>query len=159
MRTRMSAARWIALALAALTPVAAAPLPDPDAQSLAWMAGTWTGTADGVEMEEFWTAPKGGSLLGLHRDVANGRTVSFEFLRIEASPSGTTYWASPGGKPATAFRLVSHSDRRVVFENPKHDFPTRILYWLAEDGTLHARIEGARGGKPASEEWSWRRAR
>ena len=154
----MPAARCIVLALAALpSTVAAAP---PDAvETLAWMAGTWTGTSEGVEMEELWSSPKGGTLLGLHRDVANGRTVSFEFFRIEASPAGATYWASPRGAAPTPFRLVSRADRRVVFENLEHDFPTRILYWLAEDGSLHARIEGIRGGKAASEEWIWRKAR
>lgn len=153
----MPAARWIVLALAALTPTGAAAPPD-TVQTLAWMAGTWTNTVEGVEMEELWTAPKGGTLLGLHRDVANGRTVSFEFFRIEASSAGATYWASPRGAAPTPFRMVSSADRRVVFENREHDFPTRILYWLAEDGSLHARIEGTRDGKAASEEWSWRKA-
>jgi hypothetical protein len=124
---------------------------------LAWMAGTWTGSDGGVEMEEVWTAPKGGSMLGLHRDVAGGRTQSFEFLRIEASTHGITYWASPKGRPATPFRLAKSEGRSVLFENPTHDFPTRILYWLAEDGALHAKIEGTQSGKSASEEWTWKR--
>src|SRR6266436_2543525 len=55
----------------------------PDVTSLAWMAGSWQGTAGGVEMEEHWLAPRGGEMLGLNRDVAGGRMVSFEFLRIE----------------------------------------------------------------------------
>lgn len=126
--------------------------------SLEWMAGSWSGSLDGVEMEELWTSEKAGSLLGLHRDVAKGRTVSFEFLRIEVTPDGATYWASPLGRPATPFRRVDGDAHRVVFENSEHAYPTRILYWLWDDGTLHARIEGTRGGKPASEEWSWRPA-
>ncbi len=129
----------------------------PGLEGLAWMAGTWTGTLDGVEMEEIWTAPKGSSMLGLHRDVAGGRTQSFEFLRIEVAADGITYWASPKGRPATPFRLAKAEGRRVVFENPAHDFPTRILYWLTDDGALHAKIEGTQGGKPTSEEWTWRR--
>jgi hypothetical protein len=51
------------------------------------------------------------------------------------------------------------SEDRVVFANPAHDYPSRILYWRTPDGALHARIEGTRKGKPASEEWSWKRAR
>lgn len=129
----------------------------PDLSALAWMAGNWTGLEGDVEMEELWQAPKGNSMLGLHRDVAKGRTVSFEFLRIEAMPDGVTYWASPGGRPAVPFRLKELKDRRVVFENPKHDFPQRIIYWLGEDGTLHAKIEGTQGSKSSSMEWTWRR--
>ena len=83
--------------------------------------------------------------------------LSFEFLRIESDQDGLVYLASPRGRPATPFRLVESAKARVVFANPQHDFPQRILYWLAEDGLLHARIEGEQRGKPASEEWAWRR--
>src|SRR5215813_8066992 len=69
---------------------------------LSWMAGSWT-------------APKAGSMLGLHRDAAGNRTVSFEFLRIEGTADGVTYWASPKGKPATPFKLVEADGRRAVF--------------------------------------------
>jgi hypothetical protein len=129
-----------------------------DLTGLSWMAGNWTGVQGGVEMEELWQAPKGNTMLGLHRDVAGGRTVSFEFLRIEAKSDGISYWASPGGRPATQFRLIELKGKRVVFENAKHDFPQRIIYWLSEDGALHAKIEGTMNGKPTAEEWTWRRA-
>src|SRR4249919_1622006 len=56
--------------------------------ALSWMAGAWGGTADGIEMEEHWTSAKGGSLIGMHRDIAKGRTVSFEFLRVEEQNAG-----------------------------------------------------------------------
>ena len=148
-------------ALVVLAPAALRGAPEPAIPE--WMAGTWTGVADGVAMEELWTPAKGGSMLGLHRDVEAGQTVSFEFLRIEATPDAVTYWASPKGRPATPFRMVeSESERsshphRVVFSNPDHAYPTRIVYWLSPDGLLHARIEGTLNGKAASEEWSWKR--
>jgi len=129
-----------------------------DLTGLAWMAGNWTGVQGGVEMEELWQAPKGNTMLGLHRDVAGGSTVSFEFLRIEAKPDGISYWASPDGRPATQFRLIELKGKRVVFENAKHDFPQRVIYWLGDDGALHAKIEGTVNGKTSAEEWTWRRA-
>jgi Domain of unknown function (DUF6265) len=128
-----------------------------EAESLSWMAGTWGGVKDGVENEECWTAPRGGALLGMHRDVRAGRMVGFEFLRIQTEKDGLTYWASPGGETPTPFRLKERGARRVVFENPAHDFPQRILYWLGDDGKLNARIEGTLQGKPDGEEWSWTR--
>ncbi|HEY4231046.1 MAG TPA: DUF6265 family protein [Thermoanaerobaculia bacterium] len=148
-----------ALGMALVSPVLLA-TPGSEPEIPGWMAGTWTGVSDGTEMEEVWTPAKGGSMLGLHRDVKDGRTVEFEFLRIEAAPGGVTYWASPLGRPPTPFRMAASESgpNRVVFTNPKHDFPTRILYWLSADGLLHARIEGTLKGKPASEEWSWKKA-
>jgi hypothetical protein len=128
-----------------------------DLSALAWLAGNWGGVQGGVEMEEFWQAPKGNMMLGVHRDVAGGRTVSFEFMRIEATPDAITYWASPGGRTATPFRLIEQKGKRAVFENAKHDFPQRIIYWVSDDGALHAKIEGTMNGKAAAEEWTWRR--
>ena len=127
----------------------------PRLDDLAWMTGSWSGTSRGIEMEEHWTAPKGGSMIGIHRDVAKGRTVSFEFLRIEMQKDQIVYLSMPNGRsPATPFPMKEVSGTRVVFENPAHDFPQRIIYW--KDGNdLRARIEGTMNGKAGSEEWRW----
>jgi hypothetical protein len=122
---------------------------------LSWMAGSWSGTSRGIEMEEHWTAPKGNSMIGMHRDVGKGRTMLFEFLRIEQQGDQIVYLSMPNGRsPATPFPLKEVTGTRVVFENPTHDFPQRIIYW--KDGNdLRARIEGTMNGKPGSEEWRW----
>jgi Domain of unknown function (DUF6265) len=129
-----------------------------DLSELSWLAGHWTGVQDGLEMEESWLEVKGNSMLGVHRDVKNNHTVSFEFLRIDTSADGITYWASPGGRPPTPFRLKESNGKRVVFENPQHDFPQRIIYWLDGADSLHAKIEGTYQSKPAAEEWTWKRS-
>jgi hypothetical protein len=127
----------------------------PTLDSLAWMAGSWSGTSRGLEMEEHWTGPKGNSMIGMHRDVGKGRTLCFEFLRIEQTADAIVYLSMPDGRsPATPFPLKEVSGTRVVFENPTHDFPQRIIYW--KDGAdLRARIEGTNNGKEGSMEWRW----
>ncbi|GMU66017.1 MAG: hypothetical protein AMXMBFR36_22910 [Acidobacteriota bacterium] len=135
--------------------------PDPEsrrAQALAWLAGHWAGVRDGVESEEHWTSPAGDALVGMHKDVRPNGKVFFEFFRIvEADAGDLCYLASPGGRPPVSFCAVEVGDRRVVFENPTHDFPQRILYWLDESGALHARVEGPGEGGTVGEEWVWRR--
>jgi hypothetical protein len=144
--------REVIMLVAALTLLLAGPA---TLETLSWMAGSWEGKdAEGLEMEEVWLAPKGGTMLGLHRDVARGRTVSFEFLRIAVEADGIVYWASPKGRPATPFKLIDTGPRRAVFANPSHDFPKRILYWIDDTGSLHARIEGE--GVGSAMEWTWR---
>jgi len=124
----------------------------PSADSLAWMSGHWTATIDGVQMEELWTAPRGGLLLGLHRDVRRDGRVSFEFMRIAEEDTGLVFIAQPSGRPPTRFPLTESSASRVVFANPAHDFPKRILYW--RDGeTLCASVEGDTGDD--AEQWCW----
>ncbi len=135
--------------LALALPLSAATVAD-----LAWMSGHWKGTVDGTVMEEIWTDPRGGMLLGMHRDAgANGKTF-FEFLRIEETKEGLVYLAQPKGAVPTPFRVVEITQNRVVFANPRHDFPQRIIYTLV-DGRLCARVEG--DGSEA-EEWCWTKA-
>jgi Domain of unknown function (DUF6265) len=129
---------------------------EPRIQDLAWMSGTWRGENRGVSMEEVWTGPDGGMMLALHKDVKGGRVTDWEFLRIEEQPDGVVYLASPKGAPATPFRLTELKGERVVFVNPEHDFPKRILYWRDGEGALHAAIDGGKGTKMI--EWRWTRA-
>jgi hypothetical protein len=145
----------IALAVAGTLLGRAGQAPTTALDDLAWMAGSWSGTVQGIQMEEHWTAPKGNSMIGVHRDIGKGRTLSFEFLRIEQHAGQIVYLSMPGGRsPATPFPLKEASSNRVVFENPAHDFPQRIIYW--KDGNdLRARIEGTINGKAGSEEWRW----
>ena len=120
-----------------------------------WLAGSWQFTAGARCVEEHWTQPSTNMLVGTSRTVEGGRTVSFEFLRIEAGADGLAYVAQPGGQPPTRFALVERGPRRAVFANPAHDFPQRILYWLDDGGALHARVEGPKGGRTVGQEWTW----
>ena len=122
----------------------------PTIDDLAWMSGHWTSTKDGMVMEEIWTAPRGGMMLGLHRD-AKGAKASFEFIRIASTNDGIVYFAQPGGRPPTPFTLIESGRKRAVFANPQHDFPKRIVYWL-EGAKLCARVEGDGGN---AEQWCW----
>ena len=47
----------------------------------------------------------------------------------------------------------------MVFENPTHDFPQRVIYRLDDAGVLRARIEGLVAGKPRAEDFPMRRVR
>lgn len=127
-------------------------------ERLAWLAGTWEGVSDGLTMEETWSTPAGGGLVGMHKDTRGGKMVSYEFFRIVPQKDGRIcYMASPLGRAPVPFCAVAMEDSAVVFENPQHDFPQRVLYRLLADGRLHARIEGPQAGKPAAMEWWWTR--
>ena len=120
----------------------------------AWMTGTWRATgSDGSISEEIWSAADGTLMTGMHRDVASGKKTQFEFLRIEQRGDSLVYIAMPGGNPPTEFASTKIEPSRIVFENPAHDFPKRIIYW--KDGErLCARVDD--GGSKA-EEFCWER--
>lgn len=159
--------KYLAPALLALFVLRAHSAPAGPASALdrlAWLAGSW-GTPEeaGAEgppprlSEELWMAPRGGLMLGVHRDLAGTplRARAFEFLRIEERADlGLVLLASPNGRPATEFALAELADGEVVFENPEHDFPQRISYRAVGDG-LEVRAEDLAGDRRLA--WTWTR--
>jgi hypothetical protein len=76
-------------------------------------------------------------------------------MRIAADTSGrVSFWASPAGKAAVPFRLISSGPREAVFENLKNDYPTRIVY-RRSGSTLVGTISGTGGANSMS--WTFRR--
>lgn len=133
--------------------VLATPLHAQEIEKLSWMNGTWTQSKGGETVQESWLGPEGNTMVAANLTMSATRGASFEFLRIAASPSGLSYFGSPGGKTPVEFKLKEMGNRRVVFENLAHDFPHRIMYWLEADGAMKARIEGTIQGKVRGMEW------
>lgn len=113
-----------------------------DLKDLEWLSGAWVLTKGNRTVEERWMSPSGGLMVGMGRTVSGGKTMEFEFLRIEQRGDDLFYVAQPNGIPPTEFKLVKCSATEVVFENLKHDFPQRVAYVRNEDGSVTARIEG-----------------
>lgn len=118
-----------------------------------WMSGTWRSVTPKNTSEESWSAADGTLMTGTHRDIRPGKKTWFEFLRIEQRGDSLVYIAMPGGNPPTEFASTKIEPSRIVFENPAHDFPKRIIYWK-DGGRLCARVDD--GGSKA-EEFCWER--
>lgn len=148
--------RFAGLAVALLLAVPA--MAAPEAADLGWMAGSWVESrADGRVTEEIWMQPRGGMMLGMSRSGKGEKVGLYEFARIAPGPDGRlSFYAQPGGQPAATFPLVSQEGQSVTFENPAHDYPTRIRYWR-EGEKLLAEIEGKDGA--GRSRWSYRPAR
>ncbi len=128
-------------------------------EDLSWMSGDWETAPGRMQIDEHWTKPAGGSMIGLSRTVAGNRTVFYEYLRIETRGADIFYVAHPKARtPGTDFKLVKLSGQEAVFENPAHDFPKRIIYRKNADGSLTARIEGDGTEKEKARDFQYRPA-
>jgi hypothetical protein len=126
---------------------------------LAFMAGCWRGvTRSGTTIEEFYTAPSANLIVGVTRYVRDGRAVDFEFTRIDQTDSGAVITPHPKGVRSVSFAPKVLESNRVVWENPAHDFPQRIVYTRVAADTLVARIEGKTPRGERSLEWRMTRA-
>ena len=118
------------------------------AQRLAWLQGCWRIDAGNRIVEEQWSAPRGGTLLGSSRTVRDGKTIEHEFVIVREAPDGRlAYEVSPSGRPPTVFTSISLDDAGVVFENLQHDFPQRVAY-RRKGAELLAWIEGPAKNAP-----------
>jgi hypothetical protein len=98
---------------------------------------------------------------GVGRTLASGRVVFTESLRLVERDGKVFYIALPSGQSITEFALVTlrneGGEHQAVFENLRHDYPTRIVYRLDVHGVLVARIEGSVDGGARSSEWRFRK--
>jgi hypothetical protein len=144
---RATAAAGIAVTLIAATAAASTGRRQHDLATLAFMAGCWRSEpgARGTVIEERYTPPAANLMLGTTRYLRGDTVVSYEFTRLETNEGRILLTPYPNGTASVAFTLVAATAASATFENPAHDFPTRILYRRGDDGSLTARIEGPDG--------------
>lgn len=127
-----------------------------EAQDLSWMAGYWLSCSADQEVSETWSDPRADVMLGTTFTLRGGQP-SWEYARIGRSGEGFSFFAQPTGQAAAEFRATEMSARHVVFENPTHDFPQRVIYRRTGD-RLTGKIEGTINGAAQSAEWHYVRA-
>lgn len=59
-----------------------APRPGARVTEFSWLAGAWEGEGLGGTVEEMWSAPAGGSMVGHFRLVRDGKPVFYELLTL-----------------------------------------------------------------------------
>ena len=115
---------------------------------LSWIAGCWRQSGGGSRViDEQWMSHRGGTMLGMSRTVRGDSLLEFEHLQILERSGRLVYHAEPSGQPPADFVASAVSDTLVIFENPEHDFPQRIIYRRRGTDSLVARIEGTRNGQ------------
>lgn len=136
----------VAAAVAAMF-MGQATAPGAGVADLGWMVGRWETSGTQIT-EESWANARGGVMLGFSRTLRGDTLREWEFLRLQAGEDGTTtYFAQPGGRAPTPFRLVRVEGTSATFENPAHDYPQRIRYERTGD-RMTATISTIEGGNP-----------
>ena len=81
--------KTIAIAAVFLTTACAAQAQTaPSIDAAAWLTGRWIGEGLGGEMEEVWSAPVGGQMVGHFRLVRDGAPVFYEIMLIDVADGG-----------------------------------------------------------------------
>ena len=113
---------------------------------LAWLEGCWGGSVNKRDFREQWLPLQGDVMIGASQTAGQGKTLDYEFLRLEPRADGVYYVALSSGKKETSFRLTGKTadgpDEIFTFERSEDDFPKRIVYRRATEGWLYAEVQG-----------------
>ncbi|GAB5524102.1 MAG: hypothetical protein Roseis2KO_19740 [Roseivirga sp.] len=56
---------------------------DFDINNYSWLAGHWTGDGFGGVSDEVWSLPAGGVMMGVYRNIQEGKVVFYEFITLD----------------------------------------------------------------------------
>ena len=100
------------------------------------------------EFREHWLPLRGELMVGASHTVMDGKTLDYEYLRLEPRADGVYYVTASPGQKETAYKLVDATTdgqrrRRLSRSpNPAQTFPQKISTAAARDGWLYATVEG-----------------
>ena len=114
---------------------------------VAWLSGCWQISRGGEVIDEQWMAPRAGVMVGMARSVRGDKVTSTESTIIRVRDGKLVYEANPSGQAPTTFTASTATAERVVFENPKHDYPKRVAYERQGADAITAWIDDGAGAK------------
>lgn len=124
-----------------------------------WLAGSWERATTRGMVNETWRTDDSG-LIGLAYMISGADTVLTERLWLRTDGNDIYYNAHPKENPEpTMFRLVDSDSLKSIFENPEHDFPTRIAYRRIPPDSLVATISGPMGDSTREIDFPFRRVK
>lgn len=127
-----------------------------------WLLGNWKNkSADGT-LTENWKKVNDSTFQAESYFIKEKDTLHFESITLQQKGEELTYSAAVKGqnndKPV-AFKLTTATEKQIVFENLKHDYPRKISYTQITADSLVAKISGIQQGKPSSEQFPMKKTK
>ncbi|WP_136667012.1 DUF6265 family protein [Flavobacterium sp. H122] len=121
-----------------------------------WFLGEWHNISEYGDLTEKWEKLTDSTITGECHIIKGKDTVFQENVLLEQRNDSLFYNVIVKDKDkkeeeSTSFYLTQSSAKQLVFENPKHDFPTKIVYNLITSDSISASIHGKEKGIEKSE--------
>lgn len=104
---------------------------------LAWITGEWLGEEGDTTIQEIWTQPMAGTMIGMFRLISDGQPRFYEFMSIEMGDGGPVLRIKhfdPGlrgweeQEESVIFTLKEASSSKAVFETELGGNPEFLTY-------------------------------
>lgn len=127
-----------------------------------WLEGTWVMKKDNRIYSESWEKRPDGQLSAHSVMKLSKKVLWSESCRI-AQQNGVWYYFSKVSNQQKqgeiSFKLIQAGPDVWTFENPNHDFPTRISYQRKGTDSLLALVTGIQNGRPDTLRFPMRRSK
>jgi hypothetical protein len=126
-------------------------------EKMNWLIGQWENTTPEGYLTETWTKTNDSTFSGQTYFIINKKdTVHNESIMLMQVDDELIYRPTVKGQnndEAVDFKLTSEAENNFTFENPKHDYPQKIVYKKVNEKSLVATISGKQQGKPSTESY------
>jgi len=119
-----------------------------------WLLGNWGNNSNEALFKETWHQKNDSTYFAESIVIIENDTVFYEKVNLVETNDSLIYIVSvknQNKEKPVAFVMTKSSKNELTFENPKHDFPTKIVYTKITNDSLVATIYGKKEGKETSE--------
>lgn len=126
-------------------------------EKMTWLIGQWENKSPEGLLTETWTKDNDSTFSGQTYFIKNEKdTLHSESNVLTQTKEALIYRPTVKGQnndQPVDFKLTSDLENSFTFENPKHDYPQKIVYKKLNDKSLVATISGIQQGKQSSESY------
>ena len=125
-----------------------------------WLLGKWENNSADGNLSETWKKVNDSIYDGAAYFIKEKDTLHFEKIQMKQKGENLLYIATIKGQNNDKPITFVHNDtieKQLVFENPKHDFPQKIVYSKITKDSIIIQISGIQQGKPSSERYSMKK--
>lgn len=119
-----------------------------------WFLGNWENISKEATFKEFWSKKTDSSYFAESIVIIEKDTVFYEKMDLFQKSDSLILKISvkdQNKEKPVSFYMTKSNENELTFENPKHDFPTKIVYTKITNDSLVAAIYGKKNGKEISE--------
>ncbi|MCZ8090522.1 MAG: DUF6265 family protein [Flavobacterium sp.] len=126
-------------------------------EKMSWLVGEWENKMPDGILTETWTKANDSTFTGKTLFIRDKDTLHSEEIVLTQKGETLLYIPTVKGqndnKPVEFKITESKIENEFAFENPKHDYPQKIVYKKVNETNLVATISGKQQGKSSSESY------
>ena len=125
-----------------------------------WLLGKWENKSDEGNLLEIWEKANDSVFHGKSYFIKGKDTLHSEKIELKQKGENLLYISTVKGdnndKPIS-FKHNIEIEKQLVFDNPKNDYPRKIVYKPFANGHLLIEISGIQQDKPSSTRYSMKK--